>query len=179
MINFIAFTYLAPMLTEVTGLSAGSVSLVILLYGISVAVGNIADGKLSDRIGPVPALTLIFAGLAGSLALLGLSLATPWAAIAVVLFWGGFAFGNVPPLQAYVVDIARNVAPGAVDVASGLNIGAFNLGIAGGAWIGGLAVDQLGLSVTPFLGAMVVLGALALTRLSGRLAKSAFPQPAE
>lgn len=92
---------------------------------------------------------------------------------------GGFAFGNVPPLQANVVDIARNVAPGAVDVASGLNIGAFNLGIAGGAWIGGLAVDQLGLSVTPFLGAMVVLGALALTRLSGRLAKSAFPQPAE
>lgn len=176
--NFIAFTYLAPMLTEVTGLSAGSVSLVILLYGISVAVGNIAGGKLSDRIGRVPALTLIFAGLAGALALLGLSLATPWAAIAVVLFWGGFAFGNVPPLQSYVVDIARNIAPGAVDVASGLNIGAFNLGIAGGAWIGGLAVDQLGLSVTPFLGAMVVLGALALTRLSGRLAKSAFPQPA-
>lgn len=177
--NFIAFTYLAPMLTDVTGLSAGSVSLVILLYGISVAVGNIAGGKLSDRIGPVPALTLIFAGLAGSLALLGLSLATPWAAIAVVLFWGGFAFGNVPPLQAYVVDIARSVAPGAVDVASGLNIGAFNLGIAGGAWVGGLAVDQLGLSVTPFLGATVVMGALALTRLSGRLAKSAFPQPEE
>ncbi|PFG63688.1 putative MFS family arabinose efflux permease [Thioclava sp. ES.031] len=177
--NFIAFTYLAPMLTEVTGLGAGSVSLVILLYGISVAVGNIAGGKLSDRIGPVPALTLIFAGLAGSLALLALSLATPWAAIAVVLFWGGFAFGNVPPLQAYVVAIARNVAPGAVDVASGLNIGAFNLGIAGGAWVGGLAVDQIGLSVTPFLGAVVVLGGLALTRLSGRLARGNALQAAE
>uniref|UniRef100_UPI0035617BF5 MFS transporter n=1 Tax=Paracoccus seriniphilus TaxID=184748 RepID=UPI0035617BF5 len=58
--NFIAFTFLAPMLNEITGLSAGAISLVMLLYGTSVAVGNIAGGKLSDRIGAVPALTFIF-----------------------------------------------------------------------------------------------------------------------
>jgi len=89
--------------------------------------------------------------------------------------------------QAPVLVVAASVDPpdvggqreAVVDVASGLNIGAFNLGIAGGAWIGGLAVDQLGLSLTPFLGAVVVLGGLALTRLSGRLAESAFPHPAE
>lgn len=131
--NFIAFTYLAPMLTDVTGLSVGAVSLVILLYGASVAAGNILGGKLADRTGPVPALTLIFAGLAASLAALGVALASPVAAIAVVAVWGGFAFANVPPLQSYTVAIAREVAPGAVDVASGLNIGAFNLGIAVGA----------------------------------------------
>ncbi|WP_330451170.1 MFS transporter [Paracoccus marcusii] len=135
--NFIAFTYLAPMLTDVTGLSAGAVSLVILLYGASVAVGNILGGRLADRMGPVPALTLIFAGLAVLLAAFGLALPHPVAAVAVVALWGGFAFANVPPLQAYVVQIARQVSPDAVDVASGLNIGAFNLGIAlGRPWAG-------------------------------------------
>jgi len=167
--NFIAFTFLAPMLSEVTGLGSGAVSLVILLYGVSVAVGNIAGGKLSDRLGPIASLTLIFAGLSASLLLLGFGLATAWTAIAVVLFWGAFAFGNVPPLQAYVVQIAREVAPGAVDVASGLNIGAFNLGIAFGAWAGGLAVESFGLAMTPFLGAAVVALGIALTRLSGAL----------
>ncbi len=173
--NFIAFTYLAPMLTDVTGLSAGAVSLVILLYGASVAAGNILGGKLADRAGPVPALTLIFAGLAASLAALGLALASPVAAIAVVAVWGGFAFANVPPLQSYTVAIAREVAPGAVDVASGLNIGAFNLGIAVGAWTGGLVVDGIGLAATPFIGAVVVVAGIALVRVSGGLARSSHP----
>lgn len=171
--NFIAFTYLAPMLTDVTGLGAGAVSLVILLYGVSVAIGNILGGKLSDRIGPVPALTIIFAGLAASLVLLGLGLASTWAAIAVTLFWGGFAFGNVPPLQSYVVQIARDAAPKAIDVASGLNIGAFNLGIAIGAWGGGLVVEELGLRAAPFVGAAIVAFGIVLTRLSGALEKRA------
>ncbi|QXI63466.1 Inner membrane transport protein YdhP [Paracoccus marcusii] len=167
--NFIAFTYLAPMLTDVTGLSAGAVSLVILLYGASVAVGNILGGRLADRMGPVPALTLIFAGLAVLLAAFGLALPHPVAAVAVVALWGGFAFANVPPLQAYVVQIARQVSPDAVDVASGLNIGAFNLGIALGAVVGGVVVDHLGLIAAPFVGALVVAASIGLIRLSGRL----------
>ncbi len=167
--NFIAFTFLAPMLTEVTGLSAGIVSLVMLLYGVSVAVGNIAGGKLADRIGVVPSLTLIFAGLALALLALGVALPDPVAAIAVAGFWGGFAFANVPPLQSYVVQIAREVAPGAVDVASGLNIGAFNLGIAGGAWVGGMVVDSVGLAAAPYIAAAVVGVGIVLVRLSGRL----------
>ena len=167
--NFIAFTYLAPMLTDVTGLSAGAVSLVILLYGASVAVGNILGGRLADRMGPVPALTLIFAGLAVLLAAFGLALPHPVAAVAVVALWGGFAFANVPPLQAYVVQIARQVSPDAVDVASGLNIGAFNLGIALGAAVGGIVVDHLGLIAAPFVGALIVAASIGLTRLSGRL----------
>lgn len=167
--NFIAFTYLAPMLTDVTGLSAGAVSLVILLYGASVAVGNILGGRLADRMGPVPALTVIFAGLAVLLAAFGLALPHPVAAVAVVALWGGFAFANVPPLQAYVVQIARQVSPDAVDVASGLNIGAFNLGIALGAAVGGVVVEHLGLIAAPFVGALIVAASIGLTRLSGRL----------
>ena len=173
--NFIAFTFLAPMLNEVTGLSAGAVSLVLLLYGASVAVGNIAGGKLADRIGAVASLTVIFSGLAISLVALGAFLTHPVAAIAVAAFWGGFAFANVPPLQSYVVQIAREVSPGAVDVASGLNIGAFNLGIAGGAWAGGLVVESIGLAAAPYIAAGVVVIGIVLVRLSGRL-NAAAPQ---
>ncbi|MFG6517846.1 MULTISPECIES: MFS transporter [unclassified Sulfitobacter] len=176
--NFVAFTYLAPMLTDVTGFGATSVSVIILLYGASVAAGNIFGGKLSDRIGPVPALTVIFAGLSVVLLGLGLVLTSPVATVAVVAVWGGFAFANVPPLQAYVVQIAREVAPEAVDVASGLNIGAFNLGIALGAWIGGLIVEGMGLAAAPYLGALIVAIGIALTRLSGRLDNAATPRRA-
>lgn len=167
--NFIAFTYLAPMLTDVTGLSAGAVSLVILLYGASVAAGNILGGKLADRIGPIPSLTLIFIGLAVLLAAFGLALSSTMGAIVVVALWGGFAFANVPPLQAYTVTTARQVAPGAVAVASGLNIGAFNLGIAFGSWGGGHIVEQMGLAATPFVAAVVVASGIVLTRLAARL----------
>ena len=68
-----------------------------------------------------------------------------------------------------MVQRAERDAPQAVDVASGLNIAAFNIGIAGGAWGGGLIVAHLGLMATPWIGALVVLGALGLTTLAGRL----------
>ena len=86
-----------------------------------------------------------------------------------MLLWGAVAFGNVPGLQVYVVQQAERYTPHAVDVASGLNIAAFNLGIAGAAWAGGLVVTHLGLIHTGWIGALVVLVALALTAWSGRL----------
>lgn len=89
--------------------------------------------------------------------------------LATVLAWGAVAFGNVPGLQVYVVQRAERDAPRAVDVASGLNIAAFNVGIALGAWGGGIIVSRLGLMATPWIGALVVLGALALTTLAGWL----------
>lgn len=167
--SFIAFTYLAPILQEVSGFSAGSVSLVMLVYGVSVAFGNIWGGKLADRKGPIGALQIIFTLLALVLFALTFTASNTWLALATVLAWGAVAFGNVPGLQVYVVQRAELDAPKAVDVASGLNIAAFNIGIAGGAWGGGLIVAQFGLMATPWVGALVVLGALGLTTLAGRL----------
>ena len=167
--SFIAFTYLAPILQEVSGFSAGSVSLVMLVYGVSVAFGNIWGGKLADKKGPIGALQIVFALLALVLFALTFTASDTWLALATVLAWGAVAFGNVPGLQVYVVQRAELDAPEAVDVASGLNIAAFNIGIAGGAWGGGLIVAQFGLMATPWVGALVVLGALGLTTLAGRL----------
>ncbi|WP_353152632.1 MFS transporter [Pollutimonas bauzanensis] len=169
--TFIAFTYLAPILQEVAGFSASSVGLVMLVYGVSVAFGNIWGGRLADKKGPVWALQLIFALLALVLFVLTFTATNAWLAVITVLAWGAVAFGNVPGLQVYVVQQAQRDAPEAVDVASGLNIAAFNLGIAGGAWAGGLIVAHMGLLATPWIGALVVLGALGLTTLSGRLDK--------
>lgn len=167
--SFIAFTYLAPILQQVSGFGASAVGLVMLVYGVSVAFGNIWGGKLADRQGPVKALKLIFLLLAGVLLLLTFTAPHPYLVVATVLLWGAVAFGNVAGLQVYVVQQAEHFTPRAVDVASGLNIAAFNLGIAGGAWGGGLIVDHLGLIHTGWIGALVVLGAFGLTALSGRL----------
>ncbi|MDB5844450.1 MAG: major facilitator superfamily 1 [Polaromonas sp.] len=166
--SFIPFTFLAPILQQ-SGFGAGAIGWVMLVYGVSVAAGNLWGGKLADRKGPIAALKIIFALLAAVLLVFNFTAPHPWLAVATVLLWGAVAFGNVPGLQVYVVRQAERHTPQAVDVASGLNIAAFNLGIAFAAWAGGLVVTHLGVMHTPWIGAAVVLGALALTFWSGRL----------
>lgn len=167
--TFVAFTYLAPILQQVSGFAASSIGLIMLVYGVSVAVGNIWGGKLADRKGPISALTIIFSALALVLFVLTFTASSKIAAVLTVLVWGAFAFGNVPGLQVYVVQLAEKYTPNAVDVASGLNIAAFNVGIAIGSVVGGVIVEELTLMDTPWIGAIIVVGALALTLWSGRL----------
>jgi MFS transporter, DHA1 family, inner membrane transport protein len=168
---FTAFTFLAPMMQSLAGFSPSAVSIILLGYGIAVAIGNIWGGKLADRRGAVPALTLIFAALAILLAVFQFTANTHYLALATVIIMGIFAFANVPGLQVYVVQKAEHYAPGAVDVASGLNIAAFNIGIALGSTVGGYIVQHYGLAQTPWVGAVIVFIALLLVRLSGLLDK--------
>jgi MFS transporter, DHA1 family, inner membrane transport protein len=179
--TFVTFTYLAVMLQDVTGFSAASVSLVLVLYGLAIAFGNLAGGRIADR-NPVKALAFLFALQALVLALFTLTAHYAVPALITLAALGFLSFATVPGLQLYVVQLARRHRPGAVDVASALNIAAFNLGIAGGAWIGGLVVaSPLGLSATPLVGGVMVAIACALTLVSGALDKqpvSAAPAPA-
>ena len=167
--TFTAFTFLAPILEQVSGFGSSAIGLIMLVYGVSVAVGNIWGGKMADKMGPIKALKVIFFGLATVLIVFNFSAVNPIAAVATILVWGAFAFGNVPGLQVYVVQLAEKYTPDAVDVASGLNIAAFNVGIALGSWGGGLIVSNAGLMHTPWIGAVIVAIALALTCLSGRI----------
>ncbi|MCG9629548.1 MFS transporter [Vibrio sp. Isolate30] len=169
--TFTAFTFLAPILENVSGFDSSAISLIMLVYGVSVAVGNIWGGKMADKMGPIKALTVIFSGLAAVLVVFNFTAVNPYASVATILVWGAFAFGNVPGLQVYVVKLAEKYTPDAVDVASGLNIAAFNVGIALGSWGGGIIVAESGLMNTPWIGAVIVLIALALTRFSGLLDK--------
>lgn len=167
--TFVAFTYLAPILEQVSGFQSSAVGLIMLVYGVSVAVGNIWGGRLADRMGPIKALHIIFTALALVLLAFTFTAQSPVGAVLTVLLWGAFAFGNVPGLQVYVVQLAEKYTPHAVDVASGLNIAAFNVGIALGSIIGGTVIDSLNLMDTPWIGALIVVLALLLTRLSGFL----------
>ncbi|MGY0219853.1 MFS transporter [Endozoicomonadaceae bacterium StTr2] len=167
--TFTAFTFLAPILEQVTGFKSEVVGLIMLVYGVSVAFGNIWGGKMADKMGATQALSWIFGGLAAVLLILSVTAHHPVLAVMTILIWGAFAFGNVPGLQVYVVQLAKKYSPQAVDVASGLNIAAFNVGIALGAWLGGLIVENSGLMSTPGVGAVIVIAALALTRLSQKL----------
>jgi predicted MFS family arabinose efflux permease len=168
---FTTFTFLAPMMQELAGFSAPAVSWILLAYGIAVAIGNIWGGKLADRHGAVRALSFIFAALAVLLLVFQFTASHSIAALLTVIVMGVFAFGNVPGLQVYVVQKAEKYTPNAVDVASGLNIAAFNVGIALGSVIGGQTVATLGLAQTPWIGALIVLVALLLVGVSGRLDK--------
>lgn len=171
--SLIAFTFLAPILEDIAGFEPQMVGLVLLAYGVSVAIGNVWGGRLADRKGPVGALKIIFGLLAAVLLVLTFTASNPWLVVLTVLAWGAVAFGNVPGLQVYVVRQAEQVAPDATDVAAGFNISAFNLGVAGGSWAGAQVVAHLGLAHTPWIAALVTLGALGLTALSGRLDRRA------
>ncbi|MEZ7204262.1 MFS transporter [Pseudoalteromonas sp. DY56-GL79] len=167
--TFTAFTYLAPILQQEAGFNAATVSIIMLVYGVSVAVGNIYGGKLADKKGPISALTIIFALLSVILAVLTFTMQSKIGVVITVLVWGAFAFGNVPGLQVYVVQLAEKFSPKAVDVASGLNIAAFNVGIALGSALGGQIVENMSLQDTAWVGALISAAALLATRFSGYL----------
>ncbi|TMP54938.1 MFS sugar transporter [Pseudoalteromonas sp. S1612] len=169
--TFTAFTYLAPILEQQTGFAPSVIGLIMLVYGVSVAVGNIWGGKLADKRGPISALSIIFSALTIILLAFTFAMESKVAAVLTILIWGAFAFGNVPGLQLYVVKQAKKHTPNAVDVASGLNIAAFNIGIALGSVTGGLVVEHMELKDTAWIGAVVSLLALIVTRYSGRLDK--------
>ncbi|MGP9557503.1 MFS transporter [Psychrobacter sp. AOP7-A1-24] len=155
------------MLEQQTKFAPSAIGLIMLVYGVSVAIGNIWGGKLADKRGPISALSIIFSALSVILLLFTFTMQSKIAAVLTILVWGAFAFGNVPGLQIYVVKQAEKYTPNAVDVASGLNIAAFNIGIALGSIIGGSVVENMSLQDTAWIGAVISLMALAVTRYSG------------
>ncbi|MCK9860445.1 MFS transporter [Paenibacillus sp. ATY16] len=163
--TFVVFTYLSPLLHDITGFKESTIAGILVLYGVAIAVGNIIGGKAANQ-KPLSALLAMF--ILQAVILLILTFTAPYAAAALVTItlMGLLAFMNVPGLQMYVVLLAERYMPKSIDVVSALNISAFNAGIAIGAYIGGIITDELGLIHTPWIGAIMVLGAVALTAWS-------------
>jgi len=175
---FVAFTYLSPILQQITGFAETTVGLILVGFGVAIALGNILGGRVADR-RPVRALVVMFALQALVLAVFTVTAVSPAWTLVTLGLMGVLTFSTVPGLQLYVVELARTHAPGAVDVASALNIAAFNLGIACGALIGGAVVDSpLGLGATPWVGALLVIAGLGLTLWSGWLDRRGSAAPA-
>ncbi|GAA4771135.1 MFS transporter [Microbacterium gilvum] len=155
---FGAFTYIAYTLTEVSGFAAGAVPWLLVLFGGGLVVGNAVGGRLADR--DVDRTLIGFTGaLAVVLVLFALSAASQPATMAALVLMGGFGFGTVPGLQTRIMGYAG----GAPTLASGANIGAFNVGNALGAWAGGVAISAgLGYTAPIWVGAIMTAAALVV-----------------
>ncbi|MEQ7050827.1 MFS transporter [Paenibacillaceae sp. P-4] len=163
--TFVVFTYLSPLLQDITGFKEGTVAIILLAYGIAIAIGNMIGGKLSNQ-NPIGALFYMFIVQAVVLFILMFTAPFKVAGLITILLMGLLAFMNVPGLQVYVVILAERFVPSAVDVASAINIAAFNAGIAIGSFVGGVVTDSIGLIHTTWIGALMVLAATVLTGFS-------------
>lgn len=162
---FTVFTYIAPILSSETEASTAFITAMLVLYGIGLTLGNIWGGKAADR---SVDRTLIVSLSALILVLLAFTVLMRWPlpAAASILIWGIASFAIVPPLQMRVMEAAKD----APNLASAVNIGAFNLGNAIGAALGGAVINVgLGYPAISLAGAaMAVLGLLMVLGLAWR-----------
>ncbi|MCY9590899.1 MFS transporter [Paenibacillus chitinolyticus] len=160
--TFVVFTFLSPLLHTVTGFGENTVTLLLLVYGVAIAVGNVIGGKAANR-KPLPALLVMF--LLQAVVLFTLAFTAPYkaAGLITIILMGLFAFMNVAGLQVFVLTLAKRYVPAAVDVASAINIAAFNAGIAIGAYLGGIVTERMGLIHTTWVGGIMVVAAVVLT----------------
>lgn len=158
---FALYTYVAPMLAAITQATPSFVAFALVLIGVGFTIGNMLGGRLADW-SLDGATKLILFLLAVIMVVMPLIMKTHVGAAIGLLVWGAFAFGIVPPVQTRVMQAAAQ-APA---LASSVNVGAFNLGNALGAVLGGVVIDQgLGYSVVPLVGAALAASALGLVFL--------------
>jgi DHA1 family inner membrane transport protein len=162
---FCVFTYVAPTLENITGISPHAVSIVLLLFGVGITIGNLLGGWLSDW-RQMPAIIGCMSALLVVLAMLYFAEPFFLPAVFAILLWGLVQFAAGAPLQSRIVDQAGD----APNLASTLNQGAFNLGNALGASLGGVMISAgLGYKSLPWGSAAIVVVAIALALLSAQL----------
>jgi DHA1 family inner membrane transport protein len=149
---FTVFTYIAPLLQEVTGFAEHDVTWVLVLFGIGVTLGNILGGKLADW-KLMPTLVGSFAALAAVLAVMALFDDLPAVVVVLIFLWGIVSFAVLPGLQVLIMTLAKD-APA---LASTSTHSALNFGNAGGAFLGGLVITNAGLGALPWAGALLSL----------------------
>jgi DHA1 family inner membrane transport protein len=157
--QFAVFTYISPLLTEISGIPAGMVPWLLLLFGVGSTIGVLVGGRLADwRL--MPSLIGILAIETVVLALMGMLAFQPIVMAALVLVWGSLAFAFGSPVQARILGNTMD----APLLASTLIPSAFNVAIALGALLGGALIEAgASYGVLPWLGA---LGALVSTLIA-------------
>ena len=155
--TFAALTYIVPFLQSVTGISGALLSVFLLAYGVATAVGSFSGGKFADR---NAGRTLIIGsiGIAGSLLVLYFVGSVAWLVALVLLAWGLSHYSIVPSLQVRVITLA---GPGG-QLAQSLPVSAANVGIAFGAFVGGVAIDNYSASATVITGLILSVVTIAV-----------------
>ncbi len=166
---FTVYTYIQPLLTQVAGFADSAVSPILLVFGVGMIAGNLLGGRIADRRLPFALLASLFV-LAAVMAVMGLALHHRGAMVLFTGLLGAAAFATVSPLQLWVL----SKAGAAQSLASSRNIGAFNLGNALGAWLGGAVIAHgLGLPSLTWIGALVPLSAFAVALIALALERRA------
>jgi predicted MFS family arabinose efflux permease len=161
--SFALYTFVSPILLQVTNVSVATASLTLLAYGLGAALGNVLGGRLTDRQGMDRASFVLLVGIVLSLVLIAFALRQPFAMIGLVALLGLTTYGAIPPLQSRILMLAKRHRPQAMEVASGMNIAAFNAGVVIGSGIGGVTISTWGLPSLALVGAAIaVLSVLAL-----------------
>ncbi|MFZ3120614.1 MAG: MFS transporter, partial [Variovorax sp.] len=163
---FAVFTYVQPLLNRLTGFSDGAVSAVLLLFGGGMAIGNLLGGRLADR-GVMRAVLWTLSVLALVLATMQFAIGSAVPAIVFFAVLGVASFATVAPLQMRVLEKASGAGQ---NLASSLNIAAFNLGNAIGAWVGGVTIERgPGLASLGWVAAAITLVGLGIALWSRAL----------
>ncbi|MFJ8039763.1 MFS transporter [Kitasatospora sp. NPDC096147] len=166
---FACYTYITPVLTEVSGFSGQGVTVVLALFGVGMTIGNLIGGYAADR-ALRPSISVAFLLMALALGLFAFTASTPWAAALTVVLIGTCGFATVPTVQTLVMQKART----APTLASATVQGAFNLANAQGAYLGSVALSA-GLG---WLSPTVVGSGLALTGCAVATVAWALDRPA-
>ncbi|WJH39298.1 MFS transporter [Aliirhizobium terrae] len=178
---FAGFTYIAPILTEITGFSESAVSPILLVFGGGLVIGDLFGGWLADK-HLVPTIVGSLVALAVVLLAMTAAIHQPVLAVIAIGLFGAAAFATVSPLQMWVLAKAEGAGQG---LASSFNIAAFNLGNAIGAWLGGAVIDHgPGLGAVTLVAGLVPIAALGVALVAIRLDRpatgnSALASPAE
>jgi DHA1 family inner membrane transport protein len=166
---FTVFTYISPILRQQAHASTAFVTAMLVLYGIGMTIGNVWGGRAADR-APQRTLIVSLGLLAAILVVFAAVMQWPIAAAAAILVWGFASFAIVPPLQMRVMEAAHD----APNLASAMNIGAFNLGNAIGAALGGAVISHdLGYPAVALAGAAMAGAALVMVLVIGYRARPA------
>src|SRR5690606_41817457 len=183
---FASYSYISPMMTDVTGFGPGAVTLVLAVYGVGMTAGNLVGGRAADR-ALMPTMYACMAAIAVVLLLLHAVAPYKIPAVAAVFLLGFAGSALIPSLQMRLM----NAAADAPSLAAALNHAALNTANAAGAWLGGLVIAAGYCYTAPnILGAGLAVIGLLLALLSGLLdhrrkapaapsGRAAEPQPAE
>lgn len=166
--TFATFTYLSPILEKITHIDVNYISIILVIYGIAIAIGNSLGGKFGD-LNPLNGLLTIF--ILQSLALFAFYFTASNLVLAIlnIIVLGLLAFMSVPILQSYILILAKSYTPEALDIASSLNISSFSFGIVLGSFVGGKVIDTVELSATTISAGILVFAAIVLMLIEFKL----------
>lgn len=158
--SFAVFPYLEPLLHDYAGFDATGITWLLALFGAATVAGNLVGGRLADAIGTLRTTAVALVGVVVVLASLTLTANNAVAVVINLVIWGFLAFMIAPAVQTAVMRTAEDYDPELVNVAGGLNVSAFNVGIAAASFAGGRVLESADVLSTPWLGVALALAAM-------------------